>query len=547
MKISIFSKIILSAVILATVVMTDTSCNKFKNAGDGLKVIIDYNLIKTSIDVQLIDATSGELIGRDGSISVKTLITGEDKAGVMDITGVQNSNNEYMSQRGFVSLALKPETAFTPSESNAISFNIVANQDGYLSTSQHVVIASVGKNFVIIKMVKLDTPPSGVLVTRQDGATTTDGNGRVSAPATIETPQSKTTLTIPEGIILKDVAGVPLQGSIDVLLVHFDNTDTAAMRSFPGGLMTNVTRSDGSNADGMFYSAGFVAIELTDGNGRKAAGFEQGKLALTSQVNGETYNPETHTKVAAGDPIPLWSFDEGTGLWKEETMLTIENVGGVLKVQAELAHLSYFNFDWFYGGEYCNTGAPFVFTTSASLCDCQMMQGTMYRAADDAFMKYIYMWVCGSDPVYTFYAPSGVPVYIVWDNYYSDLIVDPSDNPTYIDDLCSANPININLITTNNSSHVTIEVEAYCASDPNVIIRPSYGAWFRPSNDWNWRWAEMVDGYADICDVQVGATYIVGVYYNGEWYETEVTVTQDSYSYVGFELPADVCAEVFGM
>lgn len=62
MKFQILKKIILLAVISAFVVMADTSCKKFADVGDGLKIIIDYNLIKTSISVQLVDATSGKNI-----------------------------------------------------------------------------------------------------------------------------------------------------------------------------------------------------------------------------------------------------------------------------------------------------------------------------------------------------------------------------------------------------------------------------------------------------------------------------------------------------
>lgn len=551
MKYQILKKIILLAVISAFIVIADTSCNKFADVGDGLKIIIDYNLIKTSISVQLVDATTGNLIGRDGTVSVKTTITGRDKEGVVDISGFQNENYVYMSQRGFVSLGLLPEPIYKPSESNPISFNIVADYEGYVSTSQHIAIAQEGDNFVVIRMVKLDDPPSGVVVRREDAATVSDATGRVSAPVIVETPAGKARLSIPEGIILKDISGSPLQGNIDVLLVHFDNTDPEAMASFPGGLVTNVTRSDGSNEDGMFYSAGFVAIEITDASGRKAANFEQGTIGLVSQVNPETFNPLTGNKVASGDEIPLWSYDEANGFWKEESVLMIGNTSSTLEVQAELSHLSYYNFDWFFGGPFCNVGAPFVFSINPPIVGCFVMYGTMYRQMDDAFMQTIYMWVCNDTPVDIYFAPSDVPVYIVWHNEpTSSLSVDPLDNPTFIDNLCGANPININIINNPNSSNstVTIHVEAYCASDTTIVIYPSQGAWIWPVNDPNnMRWVEMIAGDAQIMDIQIGGTYGVGLYYRDEWYETEFLVTQSNYSYYDFEIPADVCDEVFGL
>jgi len=85
-----------------------------QDAADGAKLVIDYNLIKTSVDVQFYDAATGELIGRSGDQSVMVKVAGPDKAGVIDITGVQPQNMQFVSQRGFVGLALLPESTYLP-------------------------------------------------------------------------------------------------------------------------------------------------------------------------------------------------------------------------------------------------------------------------------------------------------------------------------------------------------------------------------------------------------------------------------------------------
>jgi hypothetical protein len=477
-------------------------------------------------------------------MSVNAQITGRDSEGVMDITGVQHQSMQYASQRGMLGLALLPNSSFTPSLSNPISFNVVGNVSGYLATSQKVTLVASGRNQIRVNMVRLDNPPEGVTVSRETGVSSAIA-GRVENPATVQTPGGRARVEMPAGIVLRDAGGEPLSGSLDMTVVHFDNTVEEALASFPGGLMPTVTRSDGSTEDGMFYSAGFVAIELTDASGRQAATFEDGTISLEAIINPQTFNPETNGNVAAGDQVPLWSYNENTGEWKEESLANIVQNGGELTSTVELTHLSYYNFDWFYG-DYCYEGVPFVFSATNPTCDCYVMQGAMYRQIDNSFMTYVYMWVCGDQPVYTQYAPSGVPVYIEWeDDYYNNITIAPASQPTLIDDLCSGTPVQVNVVS-QPSNGITIEVEVYCASEPNVIIRPSFGAWYRGVNDWNWRWAEMVNGYAEICDVEVGQTYVVGIYYDNDWYETEVTVTQESYSYVGFELPADVCSEVFG-
>jgi hypothetical protein len=88
---------------------------------------------------------------------------------------------------------------------------------------------------------------------------------------------------------------------------------------------------------------------------------------------------------------------------------------------------------------------------------------------------------------------------------------------------------------------VILDVSAYCPSEPDIIIRPTLGAWFRNINDWCWRWSFMTNGYVHICDVEMGETYVVGVYYDGEWEETEVTVTSELYYYNEIELTEDIC------
>jgi len=534
-----------SAIILLLAgLMFSSSCNKLKDAADGAKLIIDYNLIETTIDVQFYDAATGELIGRNDDMSVNARITGRDSEGVMDVTGVQHQSMQYASQSGILGLALLLNSSFTPSLTKPISFNVVGNVPGYLATSQKVTLVAPGRTQIRVNMVRLDNPPEGVTVSRETGVSSAIA-GRVENPATVQTPGGRARIELPAGIVLRDAGGEPLSGSLNMTVVHFDNTVEEALASFPGGLMPTVTRSDGSAEDGMFYSAGFVAIELTDASGRQAATFEDGTISLEAIINPQTFNPETNGNVAAGDQVPLWSYNENTGEWKEEGVANIIQNGGELTSTVELTHLSYYNFVWFYGS-YCFEGVPFVFSITNPTCDCYVMQGAMYRQIDNSFMTYVYMWVCGDEPVYTQYAPSGVPVYIEWqDDYYNNITIAPASQPTLIDDLCSGTPVQVNVVS-QPSNGITIEVEVYCASEPNVIIRPSFGAWYRGVNDWNWRWAEMVNGYAEICDVEVGQTYVVGIYYDNDWYETEVTVTQESYSYVGFELPADVCSEVFG-
>lgn len=524
-----------------------SSCKKIENVAEGVKLIIDYNLVQTTVDVQFYDAATGELIGRNGDASVNVKITGPDQDGVMDITGVQNENRQYSSQRGIMGLALIPEAAYTPSESRPVVFNMVTDLPGYLTTSQKVTIVSEGRNQFKVNMVRLDNPPQGVSVNRETGVTDAI-DGRIQNPATVSTPTGRAKIEIPADIVIRDSGGNPLSGSINVDVIHFDNTDEEALAAFPGGLMPTVTRTDGTVADGMFYSAGFVAIEITDASGRQAATFENGTVRMEAVVSPETFNPETNSPVAAGDIVPVWSYDENTGEWTEEGFSTMQLVNGQLVADFPLTHLSYYNFDWFYG-DYCYQGAAFQFVPDNPITGCFLMQGTMYRQDDNAYLMDIFMWICPGESVYTNYAPSGVPVKIVWgETNYPNIEIAPASQPTLINDLCASSPIQIDLIhnTNSNTTTITIDVEAFCSSEPSVIIRPSFSAWYRNLSGWNWLPITMENGYTEIMGVEVGETYMVGIYYDNQWYETEVLVTAEDYTYVGIELPAEVCDEVFG-
>ena len=541
MKYNILKKITLFAFLAISVLVSDSGCNKFQNIGDGVKLIIDYNLIKTTVDLQLVDASTNQLVGFDGSVSVITKITGEDKEAVIDISGVRDPNYEYPSVNGFVTLALMPEASYLPSNENPISFNVVVQHDGYLATSQQIVFTAEGKRFVSIKMIKIDTPPNGVVIVETPAATTTDTEGKVDSTVVIETPTSSSQLEIPEGIIVLDSTGVPLQGNMNVTMVHFDITEQEALEAFPGGLTGNVTHLDGSTEDGMFYSAGFVAIEIYDDQGNKATTFENQTLTITSEIQSDTYNPETQANVAAGDQIPLWSYDENAGRWTEEGTLEITDSTGSLQVVAQLTHLSYYNFGWFGDGPVCNTGVSFVFTPNGTLCDGYILSGNVYRQSDNTFLQTFSFWVSGNEPITLNNAPSGIPVYINWIDNNPNFTVNPADNPTLINDLCSTDQVNIGLNVNNNTASLHMEVTLICPNDPTREINPSFGAYFRPIDSWDWRYAELINGISDICGVVLNQTYIVSVTYDGTTYEREVFVGNESTQYITIELPADMC------
>ncbi len=533
-------------IMLLGTIMLMPSCSKTTNPLDGTKLVINYDLIKTKLNFRFYDAATGLPIGNENDLKITAHINGPGKDAVIDITGAALDDYSAKSNNGFLTLALNPNNEFLPSENNPVVFSLTAQLEGYLTTGKTITISKEDNYEFRVDMVNLSNPPEGVSVKYQSNVAIAD-NGTIDQTITVTTDNDNATLTLKAGTILKTKEGNPLSGSIDVLLVHFDNLTDESLQAFPGGL-TPVVNQNGTEQDGVFYSAGFVAVEVTDASKNLAAILEENPATLTMKVNGSTYNPETQSQVAAGDEIPVYSFQPETGEWNYEQTATIENSRDGLSVTSELNHLSFWNWDWFTITT-CDKGVTIHVEFDENVCNCMFIQGIMRKAVDNTFLKWVGFYACDDADVEFLNVPGGLPVYIDWDvSPYCNMIL-PQIEPPVIDipDLCEPVTYNINVSGLASLSTIVVDFSAYCASSPDVIIKPSFGAWYRPVDSWCWQYATMINGHSEICGVEVGRQYVVAVYFNGEWHEDTVTVTQDQYIYLDIQIPADICDEVFGL
>lgn len=81
MKRRFFSIYPIIALLLTGIVFTGLSCKKLSDVTEGAKLIVDFSLIETSIEVRVFDAATGEMIGQDDNRNVTIRITGIDKDG----------------------------------------------------------------------------------------------------------------------------------------------------------------------------------------------------------------------------------------------------------------------------------------------------------------------------------------------------------------------------------------------------------------------------------------------------------------------------------
>jgi hypothetical protein len=523
-----------------------TGCKKITDPLENLKLIIDYNLIKTTVDFHIKDAATGQYLGSEASNSALIIISGRDAQGIVDPIGAKLKDNSVKVNRGLASVGISPAPAYVPSETKPVQFSIVVIAPGYLTSTKQISITQTGRNFVEVILVKLDNTPNGVSAIQQPNAATLQ-NGTVVNSSTVVLPDAGVSLGIPQGLVMKDANGNMLQGGISVTMVHFDPTESQAINAFPGGMLPTVKRSNGAVQSGMFYTAGFVAIEITDQNGRVASSFVNGTLALTSEISSQVYNPNNNGPVAAGDQVGIWSLNENTSQWQEEGTATIYSEDGKLKVTANLSHLSYYAYNWFYNN-ICEQGRQFIFNVTPPLSGSFLVKANVYRQADNILLFRGLLWASNGEPVFITGLPQNTPIRIQWDTENSPFLsVSPESQNMLLNNPCDNTPVQVNLTVDNNQySTITIQVSVYCPNQPELVIKPSFIAYCQSTSGGPIIPIEMFEGSAIVSGITLGEVYNVWVIYQGKEYNAEATPTQTSYSLIDLTLPADVCDEVFG-
>ena len=143
------------------------------------------------------------------------------------------------------------------------------------------------------------------------------------------------------------------------------------------------------------------------------------------------------------------------------------------------------------------------------------------------------------------FVPAFLPVDVTFTGYcnglYSEL------DSYYIENLCAADVLEVNLYTETTGTNVIFEVSGYCPNNPNFEVRPTLGVWFRPADNWCWRYAYMYNGYADLCNIVLGEPYVIGIVYDGHWTEYTVTPDYNAYIFQELELTDDICTNVLGL
>ena len=502
----------LACLLVATALFAAGGCDTAA-VDDDLALILNFEPFETVVSGQITDART---LAPVEDVPVTVRFVGPNAGRVVDVDGGPVSEIR-LQEVSLLSFGLDG-TAPTPDAPVELLLNVTA--DGYLETSQRVVVAGSEQTFSL-SLVRLDDLPDGVTTAVEQFAAP---GGTVFETVVVATPPEAATragarLTLPAGTQIRDENGAPLSGTLTARVTYFSNRSNAARAAFPGGFTgVQIDRDeDGADARGTFITAGFAAITVRDDFGREGESFSE-PIGIQIDVPEGTDNPETGRPIRAGDAVPVYSFDEDTGAWTFEARAPAQIVArtanrtepvtssGLPRVAIETSHLSYWNLDFLYP-DLCAVAAPFVFDG----LPFGFYRWSLERRADGGVLQAGELY---DGAIQFFNAPRDLPATLRLTDSDGDEIVSAD-----VDDICAGGTIDVPGGGGEPGRRVTVEAQiaVTCPSD-DLEIRPSNVIlWYRPETGRRWTRAVLRNGRIVLPGLIDGSSYVVGLWLDDAW------------------------------
>ncbi len=276
-------------------------------------------------------------------LNFKLTISGDDKDKVVTSFGTTN----FEVHDGWIALNLVKGVIATVD--NPIKFIISASVPGFENIRSEVSVKNNDEIRFEIKVIETNNLPNGIA---EETIKFSLNAGQLATEQTINTFEENGTtesvsLTFPSGLKMLDESGNVVSGSSVEAKVRYYGITDESIKVFPGGLSPqNVYNKAGMKIDkGInFFTSGLMDIDLKVGS-TQIKKFDK-VVSAVMQINSSQDNFITGELVKAGDKIPVWSLDETTGQWKEETEATVESSANGLIAKFDIQHLSCWNLDW---------------------------------------------------------------------------------------------------------------------------------------------------------------------------------------------------------
>jgi len=280
-----WKKLFLPALIAGSLAITYSACKK----NDGPLAAIPAPAVNVSITGRVLDENRAPM------------------SGATVTAGTQTATTDVNGNFSFTNINVSRSAAYVRIEKN-----------GYFSGSRTFVAYGGSQHFVEIQMIRKNL--SGTFNAGSGGTVNTGNGGSVQFGANA----------------IAGPGGAAYTGTVSLSAFTFDPSSPSFAAQMPGELRGT---SAGGQEQGL-VSYAMMAIELNGANG-EALNLAAGKTATI------TFPIPATLQALAPATIPLWFFDENSGLWKEEGSATKQ--GGVYV--GTVGHFSYWN---------CDVGLPLV-------------------------------------------------------------------------------------------------------------------------------------------------------------------------------------------
>ena len=428
----------------------------------------------TTLGVQAVDASTGEPIQNttftitDGG-SAFTTTTAIEEAGVATFA-LNDANNPTVT---------------------AVNASVRVTADGYLDSNKSIVIEETGAVDLEIPMISITgTKPTGTEVATD---TSTSTNGTVSSGISVTAAttasnvgasgQESVGIVVDSSTIMTDADGNAVTGTLTTTVSYYDANSPDALEAFPGGFAVTLANPDAvnvgdsssiENGEVSFLSGGFTAVEISNETGTKVKSFST-PVPITFTISEDTINPDTEAAVQVGELLPIWSFDVDTGQWSFEGSGAVSDPtagDGLLQVEYQASHLSYWNLDWYRAGSNrCRTTNIDILSSSGGIYE----RYARMRMSRSGFSRTKYYRGDGFLTLKN--SPRNVPTTITFTDPTTGTELASVDVP----DLCSLTEITLTPPdeSTRVYADVTIKTVTYCSNDDTQPEQPISSSYIR--------------------------------------------------------------------
>ncbi len=534
------NKYLLAGLFIAFVSLIYTSCD-ITNPTKGLAVIFNTLSVQTSASVNFVDAATSQQIGLSTQRNVYVTITGPDKDKV--VNQQDQSLTSATTSTGLLNIGIRNDV--TPSPSNPIRINIVAQSDGYILTSRPVTIQSTGNRSLTINMVDMNNPPLGSIAAQVSNVRP-NSSGQLPSPVTVQTnrePLSNgdASITINSGTTIRDASGNPLTGNLTVNATYFSNKSDQSTRSLPTGSNVSTITQSGNTQRGFFQVASFASYNVVNQSGQTGRNFSN-PVNLSITLPSDTRNPQSQNNLRNGDAVPIWSYDESNGQWRQETTATAvgPDSRGNYSVSFPANHLSWWVAAWLQTGNQVCVKDSLVIDITGSY------SALLLKVKAPTLGLLFETNVTSSQNHFKFEdvtLPANLPVVVEAYN----LLECPEElvGSVAIPDLCSVSNIVLPVNLGSGRNDVEVNISASCRDrDPVLTIQPSGYNIFIKSCNQDINVGMLNNGYIKLGGLRLSQTesYTFAIEYKGKKYYKDTTVTQTSYN-IQYSLDNETCSE----